>query len=129
MKIDKSEIKTVVKYLFSAGTSFIIDLTLFTIFNSICNFSIIVATIISRVLSSLYNYFMNSRYVFSGFSKTSIIKYYTLVVTQMFVSGLSVSLLSNILTVVNSTIIKFFIDLILFIINYFIQTKFIFIKK
>lgn len=124
------EIKRIIKYLFSAGSSFVIDLILFTIFNYLLkdlgSISIIVATIIARILSSLYNYFLNSRFVFGNYDKSSIIKYYALVVIQMIVSATSVYLLSMVFAKINDTIIKMVIDVVIFIVNYIIQKRVIF---
>ena len=129
--LNKESLKKIVRYIFSAGTSFIIDLLLFTIFNLlfsniINSLSIILATILARILSSLYNYLMNSRYVFKKYNKTSLIKYYALVIIQMGVSAISVYLLSFILPNINDTFIKFFVDIIIFIINYIVQKELIF---
>lgn len=125
-----NEIKRIIKYLFSAGSSFVIDLVLFTLFNFIFkelgSISIIISTVIARILSSLYNYFVNSRFVFGKYDKSSIYKYYALVLIQMFISALSVYLLNLVFTSINDTIIKLVIDVVIFIINYIIQKKVIF---
>lgn len=127
----RKNIIEIVKYIFSAGTSFALDLILFTIFNLIFktfmgSFSIIAATFLARFLSSLYNYFINSRYVFKKYNKSSIYKYYALVVLQVIVSAVSVYTLNKVFTSTNATIIKFFVDIIIFIINYLIQKFYIF---
>ena len=113
------------KYIFSSGTSFLLDLGLFTLFNYFFD-NIVVATIVARVFSSLYNYFMNSRLVFKNYSKTSIYKYYLLVVIQMFVSAFLVNSISSLFSNINDTIIKFFVDILIFVVNYFIQREVIF---
>lgn len=123
--ISVADIKKGIKYVFSSGTSFIIDLVLFTIFNYFIK-NILISTIIARVLSSLYNYFMNSRLVFKSYSKGSIYKYYILVVIQMFVSAFLVSILSSIFGGINDTILKFFVDIFIFVVNYFIQREVVF---
>ena len=126
----KSEIIRITKYLFSAVSSFLIDLTLFTIFNIIFSFlgniSIIISTIIARIISSLYNYFFNSKYVFCNYSKISIIKYYILVVIQMLISASSVYLINLNFDSINDTIIKGIIDIVIFIINYIMQKTVVF---
>ena len=123
----------IMKYVFSAGSSFVLDLVLFTIFRILLKGKIgayiFLATIMARVLSSLYNYFLNSRFVFKSYTKSSIFKYYVLVVVQMFVSAFSVESLSKILSSISPTIIKFFVDIIIFVVNYFVQKKLIFTKK
>ena len=121
-KIDK---KKIFKYFFSSVSSFVIDILLFTLFNYVLK-NILIATIIARIMSSLYNYLVNSRLVFKSYTKTSIIKYYCLVIIQMFVSAFLVSTFSNLLVNLNDTIIKFFVDVFIFVVNYFIQKEVVF---
>ena len=123
--------KVFIKYILSAGTSFFLDLFLFSIFNYIFSFffeyeSIIVSTICARILSSLYNFIINSKLVFRKFSRTMIIKYYVLVFIQMCLSSILVYLINKFLIYTLAVIIKFFVDIILFIVNYFIQKIYIF---
>lgn len=123
--------KTFFVYVLSAGSSFFIDLLLFTIFNALFSKflgygSIIVATILARVLSSLYNFLINSKYVFKKYSRKMLIEYYVLVVIQMLLSSTLVYLINRFLFDTFATVIKFFVDIILFIINYFIQKLIIF---
>ena len=134
MFLRMEEIIKISKYIASSGTSFVIDLLLFTIFNCLLKKfllveSIIVATILARVISSLYNYFINSRLVFKSYTKTSMVQYYFLVIIQMLISASSVYFINKIMANVNATVIKFFIDIIIFCINYIIQRNFIFKKK
>ena len=125
IKMNKKEIVRIIKYTFSAGSSFVIDIALFTLFNYLIK-NILVSTILARIISSLYNYFINSKYVFKKYNKSSIIKYYILVIVQMFVSGISVTLLSNLLPSINDSIIKVFVDIIIFIVNYIVQKEVVF---
>ena len=128
-----------IKYVFSAGISFVIDLILFTIFNAIFkNFvptnSILLGTILARVISSFINYHLNRNTVFKNnndktkIDKTTFSKYVILVIIQMFVSSISVTILYN-LTKLNETLIKIPVECILFMINYVIQKLFIFKKE
>lgn len=133
MQLKKNSIK-IIKFLFSSGTSFLLDLILFTIFNYFLKNTfkleaIFLATIFARILSSLYNYFLNSRFVFKNFTKTSIFKYYILVILQMMISASLVYFINKYVKFLNPTIIKFNIEIILFLINYFVQNNFIFISK
>ena len=105
---DKDNIIRVIKYLFSSGSSFVIDLILFSLFNY-CFKNIFLSTVLARIFSSLYNYFINSRIVFKNYTRSSIFKYYLLVIIQMFVSAGAVSLVSDLLNKVNDIIIKFFV--------------------
>ena len=118
--------QTFLKYIIVAGISFILDITLFTIFNYLFS-KIIIATILARVISSFINYLLNKDQVFKSkiSNKTTLIKYYTLVVVQMFTSGILVTIFTNIINI-NATFVKIPIEIILFLINYIIQKKFIF---
>lgn len=126
-----------IKYIFSAGISFALDLSLFTIFSfllkqSIGNSGIFVATILARIISSFINYLINRNTVFnnngSGMDRVTLIKYYTLVVIQMFVSATAVSALYNTFSIYE-VFIKIPVEVVLFLINYFVQKKFIFNDK
>ncbi len=126
--------KTFIKYVFSAGSSFVLDLGLFTLFNYLFGMvmgyeSIIVATIVARILSSLYNFAINSKYVFKQYSKVMLLKYYILVIIQMLVSSILVYFINKYLIDTFAVVIKFVVDIILFIINYFIQKTIIFVQK
>ena len=129
--------KTFIKYVISAGISFVLDLALFTIFSKLLglvigDIAIIVGTILARIISSLINYFLNKNKVFEHgnnkvMDKETLIKYYILVVIQMGVSAFSVWIIHKVINI-DATIIKVFVDAIIFVVNYFIQKLFIFKK-
>lgn len=118
-----------IKYLFVAGLSFILDITIFTLFNNILKLDkkIIIATIIARVISSFINYLLNNKIVFKSREKKikTAIKYYILVIIQMFISALLVDNLYKLIKI-DATFIKIPVELFLFICNYLIQKIFIF---
>ena len=116
-----------IKYLLVAGISFVIDIGLFTIFNTFIGMKIVIATIIARIISSFINFLLNKNKVFNNEDKIgkSIFKYYLLVIIQMSISALVVDNLAKIIPV-NPTIIKAPTEFILFICNYLIQKLFIF---
>lgn len=128
IKRNKEEIIRIIKYLFSAGSSFILDNVLFNIFLFFIGssvFSIYLCTTLSRIISSIYNYFINSRIVFKNKDKKTIIGYFILVVVQMFISATLVSLIDKFIGG-NTGIIKIIVDIIIFIVNYIIQKEVIF---
>lgn len=124
-----------IMYTVSAGISFVLDLTLFTIFARLLNpsigdSSILLGTVIARIISSFINYLMNRNKVFnknqSNLCDTkTLIKYYILVAIQLCVSALSVFLIHKVIKI-DATLIKIPIDIIIFIINYFVQKYLIF---
>lgn len=120
------------KYIFSAISSYLIELIFFSIFLSIFSHlslinSILITTIVSRIISSIYNYFVNARLVFKKASNSSIIKYFILVIIQMFASGIIVSLIVN-GTLLNTYLVKIIVDAIIFIVNFIIQREWVFKK-
>lgn len=116
------------KYIFASVSSFLLDLLLFTIFIKVfagnANKAFI-STVIARILSSLYNYFINSKMVFKKYSKSSIYKYFILVVVMMLVSAFVVNAIGKIYPD-NLVLIKIIVDVIIFIMNYVIQREWVF---
>ena len=135
--IKKETLFMALKYMISAAFCFFVDITLFTIFNIIIkrkigSLSIIVSTIIARAISSVINYYINRNKVFNQqdgkIDKRSFNGFILLVITQMCVSFSAVYLIYNAIHI-NESIIKFLVECILFIVNFFIQKLLIFKKK
>lgn len=127
--------KLFIKYIFASLSSFVLDILLFTLLLKIIpNVSlgiitnIVIATILARICSSLYNYKINEKVVFKNKSKNSIVKYFILVIVQMFVSAFIVSELYNLIHM-NTTMLKIIVDFIIFIVNFIIQREWVFKNK
>ena len=122
--------KLFIKYIFSAISSFLVDIVLFTLIltciKNITN-AILISTILARIVSSLYNYLINSKLVFKKMNKYSLFKYFFLVIIMMFVSGLTVDYLVELIKW-NATLVKIIVDAIIFVINFIVQREFIFKK-
>lgn len=135
---------TFIKYLVSAGISFVIDISLFSLFiilfkGKITSFEML-ATISARIISSIFNYLINKNAVFknedgSKIDKVTMIKYTSLVIVQTVISGLLVTFLckninmpSKIFILPKETAIKVPVEMFLFISNYYIQKYYIFTK-
>ncbi len=128
-------LKIFLMYLISAGISFTLDLILFTLFSRLLNltigdYSILVATIIARIISSFVNYLLNRNKVFNNkktnlYDSNSLIKYYFLVLINLCTSAILVYFIHKAI-LIDPTLIKIPVDVILFIINFFIQKYFIF---
>ena len=67
--------------------------------------------------------------VFKIQNKTSFIKYALLCIIQMFISGLTVEYLSFIFGGASVIALKLLVDIILFVVNFVVQRKFIFIGE
>lgn len=135
LKIYKVMFKEFFKFSFSGFTSCLLDLILFTVIfyllkSKIDNRIIIyISTIGARIISSLYNYFINSLFVFKNNNRYSFIKYYILCLVQTLLSGFLVSIVYNMFDVSIPTFVKALIDLILFIISYQIQQRVVFVER
>ena len=126
------------KYIFSSLSAFAIDIILFNIFVKLINQSnidssiiegrIVYATIIARVISSLYNFKLNSKMVFKNMSKMAFVKYVILVIIQMFMSALLVNFLNSCWSI-NVTAIKIIVDVIIFMVNFVVQREIVFKNK
>lgn len=126
-----------IKYLFSAGFSFVLDLLLFTVFllflKGKVGYSELVATYMARAISSLFNYLINKNAVFKNnkdgkIDKVTITKYYLLVIIQATISGVVVEYLSNNISIY-PLFIKIPVECVIFLVNYFVQKYFIFTEK
>ena len=118
------------KYIISAVSSFLLDILLFTLFVNIIKIDqkIIVATVLARIISAVYNFVINSKLVFKKGSKSSIIKYIILSIIQMLVSGYAVTYIAKFINI-NATVIKIVVDTIIFLVNFVIQREWVFKNK
>ena len=125
------------KFTLSGLSSALLDILLFTLFYNMfgqkldISLSILIPTIAARALSSLYNYNMNKNVVFkNNKSKNTLIKYYILCVLQALASWLLVEKLFTLITIPHPSIVKVIVDLVLFLISYQVQQRWVFkIKK
>lgn len=126
------------KYLVSSLSSFLIDIILFAIICAVLRGNggytyTIIATVIARVLSAIYNYCMNYGFVFKSSEGRvkSMLKYGTLVVVQMMLSaalvtGINYLVINNLHSFVNESFIKMVVDSVLFFVSYNVQKRFVF---
>lgn len=135
--------KQIFGYAFSSLSATGIDLLLFTLFSYLflSKFSATaedkfictaLCTAAARIISSLYNYFVNSRFVFAKQTgaKHTMLKYYVLVVLIMIISGASVGgitvLLPDGTKEIVITLIKAAVDTVLFILSFTLQREWVF---
>lgn len=139
LKDSLSIYKVFAKYILASVSSFIVDIVLFTLFLNLFNVTldnfdfaisnILLATICARLISSLYNFFINAKLVFKKMNNKSLLKYAILVVVQMFLSGFAVSYISSLLFGVSATLVKVLVDSVIFVVNFFVQREWIFKQK
>ena len=126
----------IIKFALSSLLSFVLDISLFSLFHAIVFISfadnIIYSTVAARILSGILNYNINKKAVFgvSGKSLKYFFRYASLFLILMFLSSISVKALANI-SRAHVTFIKIAVDTILFIFSFIIQKVLVFknIKK
>ncbi|MCR5691338.1 MAG: bifunctional glycosyltransferase family 2/GtrA family protein, partial [Eubacterium sp.] len=139
--------KVFLKFLLSSLSSFVIDILLFYLLGLILRPLIpesqlvfkdyffggslltLLRTVISRLLSSLYNFFMNKKQVFKNDSKSPRVfaRYYALCFLQLLLSWF---LVDHFLIFISfRTIRKCIIDTLLFVISFQIQREWVFKKN
>ncbi len=123
------------RFIVSSLSSAAIDLGLFAFCTFLLKdtlplYYIALSTVIARVVSSLYNFFVNRQGVFkseAGLGKT-MVRYYSLAVVQMALSAVCVSGIFGAFGG-NETLIKIVVDTLLFVISFQIQREWVFKKK
>lgn len=126
------------KYIFSSFASSVIDLAIFSVVSVLVynkledSLRILLATVIARVVSSLFNFLFNRKAVFkanNNFGK-AMVRYYILCVCQLMVSYGLVYVITSLLGLgqVMTVVTKGIIDTILFMISFYIQRIWVFRK-
>ena len=134
--------KKFIKYIFASLSSFVLDIVLYHLFCLLfadilpgtsvsfadVGIGVFMATVSARVISAVYNYFINYKFVFkSRASKgASLTKYALLAIIQMCVSAGVVSLIAFLFHLGNTTWVKAIVDTLLFFLSYTIQQKLVF---
>lgn len=119
-------------YSVSSVASFVVDVGMYAGFIFLLSpyfetFHVIAATVLARVISSLFNYLINRKVVFHSKARRSFSKYFSLVVLQMATSALFVYLLF-LLFKQGEVILKIIVDSFLFFVSYYVQKRWIFKK-
>ena len=121
-----------IKYMFVSLSSFVLDYGIFCLLSAVLigavdTTRVWVSTVVARVISSLYNYFMNRNVVFMSEKgvKQTIVKYYGLCIVQMCCSAGLVLMATRSLHW-PSPIVKPIVDILLFLLSYQIQSRWIF---
>ncbi|WP_422122110.1 glycosyltransferase [Planococcus sp. X10-3] len=126
--------KIFILYGLSGGASFVLDIGLYWLFIQLLRdpapvLFIIFATIAARILSSLFNYYINRNKVFKQGSRKSLVRYYILAAFIMLASAGSVHLLYAEWLGRGEVILKVLVDTILFIIGFVAQRAWVFRKE
>ena len=85
--------------------------------------SLLISVVGARVLSSLANYFMNCKLVFENRSRSSILRYYILVVCILAANYLLMLAITRFMPL---PVGKIIVELVLYPISFYMQRKYVF---
>lgn len=124
--------RVIVKFLCSSFSAVICDYTLFILLGFAFDFlphatSLLIATVIARLVSSLINFTINRKVVFKNNSKFKkrITRYYILVSITILLSYTGIYILTTNFNF-SEVFAKIIMDLILFLLSFKLQTKWVF---
>ncbi|MBQ2677035.1 MAG: bifunctional glycosyltransferase family 2/GtrA family protein [Clostridia bacterium] len=139
--IDSIKIYSVfLKFIASSLLAFGIDIGLYSIFTWLLadaistpismELAIIISSYVARILSALCNYTVNRKSVFKSNAAQgrSVLRYILLCIVQISISAFGTATLFSMLNW-NETLLKFLVDIFLFIISFQIQRNWVFKKK
>ena len=123
-----------VKFLFSSLSSSVVDIVMFSIFCSmfrnvpVAIGYVMLATILARVISAIYNFLINYKVVFKGKGSKSqaAIKYFVLAVCIMLLSGGLVTFFTGLLPMVPEFVVKIPVDCVLFLLSFVVQREIVY---
>ncbi|MBQ9789824.1 MAG: bifunctional glycosyltransferase family 2/GtrA family protein [Lentisphaeria bacterium] len=101
----------------------------------VINLRVFYCCFIARVISSVWNFYLNRRLVFKSHGKghialgKEVVKYYLLAVVVFAVSWIFTDIMDDIVHEKFLTVVKAIIDTVIFVIIYYIQKLFIFKKR
>ena len=119
--------KPLARFLFSSLSSALLDFILLFIFKYLTN-NLLYAVVLSRIISSLFNFIINRNIVFknkAGKIHIHLIKYYSLAIIILALNYLSLHLLYEIIGI-PLVIAKIFVEIVLYAISFIAQKRFIF---
>ena len=125
------------KFLFSSLSSSVVDLALFSLFCFLLKDRqwgsityIMVATVLARILSALYNYALNLKVVFQseGSIRSTLPRYVLLAVIQMSLSAMLVGSLYPLFGGAE-VLVKIPVDVLLFFLSFVIQREFVYSNR
>lgn len=128
------------KFIVASFSSFLVDIALYAFFcwlistvlqpTMVMGDVIVIATVLARVLSALFNFVVNRKGVFKDTSNAggSMVRYGVLCVVQMLLSAFGTRYLYMLIHW-GQTLLKVLVDTILFLVSFRIQRAWVFRKK
>lgn len=121
--------KMILLFVASSLVAWLLDYVLVLVLSAITKDmpqSLLISVVAARVVSSLVNYFINSKLVFERQDKTSIFRYYLLAVAILAANYLLLELLTQVMPL---AVGKILVELVLYPLSFYLQRKFVFPPK
>lgn len=122
--------KSVIMYVISSVLAAIIDFLLLIFFKNACK-NLLISIILSRSISSIFNFWFNNNVVFQNHENRNILhklfKYYSLVIFIMVLNYLILNFLYTNMKM-NLVIAKILTEIVLYIFSFVVQKRFVFKK-
>lgn len=137
IRVLKVLLSGIIKFIIAGLIAGLADIGLFAFLSSIIlvdksslAINLLISSVVARIFSSIINFVFNRFITFGGtkISKKSILKYYILWIIQLALSYAIVLLLTSLLGG-GKIIIKLIVDLVLALLSYQVQLKWVFTKK
>uniref|UniRef100_UPI0025D0257D GtrA family protein n=1 Tax=uncultured Streptococcus sp. TaxID=83427 RepID=UPI0025D0257D len=88
--------------------------------------TVVIASVLARIVSSIVNFTLNRNLVFQQGRPSSAVKYFILVVVQIMLSSYLVTFFGQLWQAIPISVVKIIVDRVLFFVSYFVQKRFIF---
>jgi putative flippase GtrA len=123
-----------VKFLFSSLSSSVVDIVMFSIFCGMLRNVpvaigyVMLATILARVISAIYNFLINYKVVFKGKGSKgkAALRYLILAICIMLLSGGLVTFFTGLLPMVPEFVVKIPVDCVLFLLSFVVQREIVY---
>ncbi len=123
-----------VKFLFSSLSSSVVDIVMFSIFCGMLRNVpvaigyVMLATIMARVISAIYNFLINYKVVFKGKGSKgkAALRYLILAICIMLLSGGLVTFFTGLLPMVPEFVVKIPVDCVLFLLSFVVQREIVY---
>ncbi len=123
-----------VKFLFSSLSSSVVDIVMFSIFCGMLRNVpvaigyVMLATILARVISAIYNFLINYKVVFKGKGSKgkAALRYLILAICIMLLSGGLVTFFTGLLPMIPEFVVKIPVDCVLFLLSFVVQREIVY---
>lgn len=122
--------KNILKFSASSLLSFVIDYSLFTVLVKLLAFPLSAGNVVARIISSIFNFFINKRFVFHNKDKIwkAALRYFALVAALLVLNTVLLRLMVA-YVLPDEMWSKLVVEVVMFFVSWTVQKMFVFKKK